>query len=78
MSQMKGQDKTQKQLKEVEIDNFPPKEFRIMIVKMIQNLGNNGEDARNVYQRPRRTKEKIEQTNNTLEGISSRTTEAEE
>ena len=39
MSQMKGQDKTQKQLKELEIDNLPPKEFRIMIVKMIQNLG---------------------------------------
>ena len=29
----------------------------------------NGEDARNVYQRPRRTKEQTEM-NNTLEGIN--------
>ena len=40
MSQMKGQDKTpEKQLNEVVIGNFPEKEFRIMIVKMIQDLG---------------------------------------
>ena len=36
---MKKQDKTpEKQLNEVEIDNLPEKEFRIMIVKMIQDL----------------------------------------
>ena len=36
---MKEQDKTPgKQLNEVEIGNFPEKEFRIMIVKMIQDL----------------------------------------
>ena len=29
----------EKQLKEVEIGNLPEKEFRIMIVKMVQNLG---------------------------------------
>ena len=40
MSQMKGQDKTpEKQLNELEIGNFPEKEFRIMIVNMIKNLG---------------------------------------
>ena len=40
MSEMKGQDKTpEKQLNEVEIGNFPEKEFRIMIVKMTQDLG---------------------------------------
>ena len=40
MSQMKEQDKTQeKQLNEVEIGKLPEKEFRIMIVKMIQDLG---------------------------------------
>ena len=40
MSQMKGQDKTpEKQLNEVEIGNIPEKEFRIMIVKKIQDLG---------------------------------------
>ena len=37
---MKDQDKTpEKQLNEVEIGNCPDKEFRIMIVKMIQDLG---------------------------------------
>ena len=36
----KEQDKTpEKQLNEVEIGNLPEKEFRIMIVKMIQDLG---------------------------------------
>ena len=44
---------------------------------MIQDLGNNGEDAKNVYQRPIRTKEQTEM-NNPLEGVSSRITEAEE
>ena len=40
ISQMKGQDKTPgKQLNEVEIGKLPEKVFRIMIVKMIQNLG---------------------------------------
>ena len=38
--QMKEQDKTPKiQLKEMEIGNLPEKEFRIMIVKMIQDFG---------------------------------------
>ena len=58
MYQMKEQDKTpEKQLNEAEIGNLSEKEFRIMIVKMIQDLGkrmeakNGGkdrEDARNV------------------------------
>ena len=40
MYQMKEQDKTaEKQLNEVEIGNLPEKEFRIMTVKMIQDLG---------------------------------------
>ena len=39
MYQMKEQDKTpEKQLNEVEIGNLPEKEFRILIVKMIQDL----------------------------------------
>ena len=65
MSQMKGQDKTpEKQLNEVEIGNLSEKEFRIMIVKMTQDLGekngdNDWEDAGNVCQRPRRTKGQI-------------------
>ena len=40
MSQIKEQDKTpEKQLSVVEIGSLPEKEFRIMIVKMIQDLG---------------------------------------
>ena len=40
MYQMKEQNKTpEKQLNEVEIGNLPEKEFRIMIVKMIQDFG---------------------------------------
>ena len=40
MSQMKGQEKTQeKKLSEVERGNLPEKEFRMVIVKMIQDLG---------------------------------------
>ena len=40
MSLMKGQDKTpEKQPNKVEIGNFPEKEFRIIIVKMIQISG---------------------------------------
>ena len=38
--QMKEQGKApEKQLNEVEIGNFPEKEFRIMVVKMIQDFG---------------------------------------
>ena len=45
MYQMKEQDKTpEKQLNEVETGNFPEKEFRIMIVKMIQELGKRVEE----------------------------------
>ena len=40
MYQMKEQDKTpEKQLNEVEISNLPEKEFRIMIMRMIKDLG---------------------------------------
>ena len=40
MYQMKEQDKTpEKQQNEVDIGNIPKKEFRIMILKMIQGLG---------------------------------------
>ena len=39
MSQNKGQDKTpERQLNEVEISNILEKEFKIMIVKMVQDL----------------------------------------
>ena len=60
MSQMKGQDKTsEKQLNEVEVGNLPEKN-RIQNNDSEDDPGSqkkNGEEARNVYQRPRRTKE---------------------
>ena len=57
----------------MEIGNLPEKEFRIMIVKMIQSQENNKEVERIVYQRLRKTKEQTEM-NNTLERINSRIT----
>ena len=38
-SKQRNNMKPQKKLNEVEIGNLPEKEFRIMIVKMIQKLG---------------------------------------
>ena len=41
MSQMKEQGKNQQdKIYEEEIDNLPEKECRVMIIKLIQNLGN--------------------------------------
>ena len=50
---MKEKEKNPEELSDVEIGNLPEKEFRIMIVKMIQdpgkkNGGKDREDARNV------------------------------
>ena len=40
ISQMKGRDKTpEKQLNKVETGNFPEKECRVTIAKMMQDLG---------------------------------------
>ena len=83
MAQMKGQDKTPEKKK------TKWSEDRQSCRKRNQNDSEddsgsqkkNGdkdwEDARNVYQRPRRTKEQTEM-NNTSEGINSRITKAEE
>ena len=50
MSQMKGQDKIpEKQLNEVEIGNLPEKEFRIMIGKLIQDLGKTVEKMQEMF-----------------------------
>lgn len=44
--QIKGCDKSlEKQLNEVEISKLPEKEFRIVILKIIQDLRKNGDDA---------------------------------
>ena len=77
---MKGEDKTpEKQLNEVEIGNLPEKEFRIMIVKMIQDLGKRMEKMQEMFTKDlEELKYKQTEMNNTLEGINSRITEAKE
>ena len=80
---MKGQDKTpEKQPSEVEIGNVPEKEFIIMIMKMIQGLRKRMEadieKMQELFAKDlQELKNKQTETNNTLEGINSRT-EAEE
>ena len=50
MSQMKGQDKTQENnWNEAEIGNLPENEFRIMVVKMIQDLGQTMEKVKELF-----------------------------
>ena len=91
MYQMKGQDKTPvKQLNEMEIGNLPEKELRIMIVKMIQNLGKSMEakiekmqemfnkDLEELKNKQTKMNNTLTEMKNTLEGINSRITEAEE
>ena len=83
ISQMKGQDKTpEKQLNEAEIGNLSEKEFRIMIVKLIQDLRKRMEAKIEVMQEMltkdlEELKNKQPEINNILEGIHSRMTEAE-
>ena len=91
MYKMKGQDKTpEKQLNEVEIDNLPENQFRIMIVKMIQYLGKRMEakiekmqemfnkDLQELKNKQTEMNNTISEVKTTLEGINSRITEAEE
>ena len=68
-----------------EIGSLPEKEFRIMIVMMVQNLGNRMEKIQETFNKDlEKLKSKQTMMNNTineilnsLEGISSRITEAE-
>ena len=85
--QMKEQGKNPPdQTNEEEIGILPEKEFRVMIVKMIQNLGNRMEKIQETFKKDlEELKGKQTMMNNTineiknsLEGISSRITEAEE
>ena len=68
MSQMKGQDKTpEKQLNELEIGNFPEKEFKIMIVRMIQDLRKTMEKKQEMFTNNLvKLKNKQTEMNNTL------------
>ena len=49
------------QTNEEEIGSLPEKEFRVMIVKMIRNLGNRMEKIQETFNKDL---EKLEQTNN--------------
>ena len=84
---MKEQSKnTPDQTNEEEIGNLPEKEFRVMVVKMIQNLGNIMQKIQETFNKDlEKLKNKqtmmnytITEIKNSLEGINSRITEAEE
>ena len=74
------------QTNEEEIGSLLEKEFRVMIVKMIQNLGNRMEKMQEAFKKDlEELKSKQTMMNNTineiknsLEGINSRITETEE
>ena len=87
---MKEQDKTpEKQLNEVEIGNLPEKEFRITIVKMIQDLRITmkakiekmqemiNKDLEELKNKQTEMNKTITEMKNTLKRINSRITEAE-
>ena len=71
---------------EEEIGSLPEKEFKIMIVKMIQNLGNRidkmqetcNKDVEELKRNQAMMKNTINEIKNTLERINSRINEAEE
>ena len=72
--------------REDETGNLPEKKFRVMLVKMIQNLGNGMEKIQETFNKDlEELKSKqtvmnnpITEIKNTLEGINGRLTEAEE
>ena len=85
--QMKEQGKNPvDQTNEEEIGRLPEKEFRVMIVKMIQNIGNRMEkiqeklkkDIEKLKSKQTMMNNKIDEIKNSLEGNNSRITEAEE
>ena len=85
-AQMKKQTRnTEVQINEEEIGKLSEKEFRIIIVKMIKNLENKMEkmqesinkDLEKLENKHTETNNTITEIKNTLEGISSRISEAE-
>ena len=87
MQKVKEQDKNPPdQTNEEEIGSLPEKEFKVMIVKMIQNLGSIMEkiqetfnkDLEELNNKQTMVNNTINAIKNSLEGINSRITEAEE
>ena len=85
--QMKEQGKNPPdQTNEEEIGSLPEREFRVMIVKMIQNIGNRMEKIQETFNKDlEELKSKqtimnntINEIKNSLQGINSRITEGEE
>ena len=83
---MKEQDKNPlDQTNEEEIGSVPEKEFRVMIVKMIQNLGNRmqkmqetfNKDLEELKSKQTMMNNTINKIKNSLEGMKSRITEVE-
>ena len=74
------------QINEEEIGSLPEKEFRVVIVKMIQNLGNRmaktqetfNKDLDELKSKQTMMNNTINEIKNSLKGINSRLTEAEE
>ena len=84
-TQMKEQTRnTEVQINEEEVGKLPEKEFRIVIGKMIQNLENKMEKMQESIKKDleelknKHTNNTITEIKNTLEGINSRISEAEE
>ena len=84
---MKEQGKNTPELtNEEEIGSLPEKEFRKMIIKMIQNIGKRMEkiqetfnmDLEELKNKQTEMNNTIKEIKNTLEGINNRITEAEE
>ena len=77
---------TQVQINEEEISKLPGKEFRTLIIKIIQNLENKMEkmqesinkDLEELKNKHTDTNNTITEIKNTLEGTNSRISEAEE
>ena len=85
ISQIKEQDKTpEKQLNEMKLGNFSGKKkviiiIKIMIVKVIHDLRKRMEKIQGIFTKElEKLKSNQTEMNNTLEGISSRITEAKE
>ena len=83
-TQMKEQTRnTDGQINEEEIGKLPEKEFRIMILKMIKNLERKMEKMqesinKDLEELKNKHTETITEIKNTLKGINSRISEAEE
>ena len=86
-TQMKQQTRnTEVQINGEEIGKLPAKEFRMMIVKMIKNLENKMEkmkkivhkDLEELKNKQAETNNTVTEIKNTLQGINSRISEAEE